>query len=118
MIQRMLASGVAVFILLAAVLTFGWVNIHPTEVGVVVNKVAGKVEPMPLGVGYHFFNRWMTDVVIYRVSARSFPSDSLQTEGHQNEWNLDLKTNDGQNIQVDLTVIYSLVPNEVPALHQ
>ena len=118
MIQRILAGGVAAFIFLAVVLTFGWVNIHPTEVGVVVNKVAGKVEPTPLGVGYHFFNRWMTDVVIYRVSARSFPSTSMESEGHQNAWNLDLKTNDGQNIQVDLTVIYSLAPNEVPALHQ
>ena len=31
---------------------------------------------------------------------------------------MDLKTNDGQNIKIDLTIIYSLVANEVPLLHQ
>ena len=100
------------------VFTFGWVNVHPTEVAVEINKVAGKVETLPRGVGYHFFNRWMTDMVIYRVSARAFPRDSGNTEGHENEWNMSLKTNDGQGIDVDFTVIYSLNSNEVPALHQ
>lgn len=70
-----IAAGVGLAGLLVAVVvglgTFGWVNIHPTEVGVQVNKVAGTIAPQPLGVGYHFFNRWITDVVTYTVSARS-----------------------------------------------
>ena len=113
--------AVAFLVLVLALIvigTIGIANVHPTEVAVEVDKVGGKVNPVPLGVGYHFYNRWFKDLVIYQISARSFPNDTLKTEGHQNEWNLDLKTNDGQNIQVDLTVIYSLAPNEVPALHQ
>ncbi len=98
--------------------TAGWVDIHPTEVGVSVNKVAGRVEEIPLGVGYHFFNRWITDVVIYKVASRAYPQDSMKSESHANEWSMNLKTNDGQNVSLDLTVIYALASNEVPKLHQ
>ena len=100
------------------VTAFGWVNVHPTEVAVEINKVAGKINPEPRGVGYHFFCRWITDMVVYKVSARSFPRDSMRTDVHANEWNMSLKTNDGQKIDVDITVIYSLNAKDVPLLHQ
>ena len=99
------------------VLTFGFVNVHPTEVVVQVDKLAGKVEKEPLGVGYHFFNRWITDMVIYKVSARAFPEQSMGSEGKK-EYNMDLKTNDGQNISVDMTIIYALDAKNVPELHK
>jgi regulator of protease activity HflC (stomatin/prohibitin superfamily) len=79
--------------------------------------VAGRVNPAPLGVGYHFYNRWMTDMVVYYVAARAYPADTKSSEQERN-YTLDLKTNDGQNINVDLTVIYSLIAKEVPLLHQ
>ena len=104
-------------VLLTFTLTFGWVNVHPTEVAVEINKVIGKVSDMPKGVGYHFFNRWVSDMVIYKVNARAFPSDSMASEG-QKEYNLELKTNDGQNVSVDLTVLYALDANRVPDLHK
>ena len=113
--------GAAVVLLLTVAfiaLIFGWVNVHPTEVAVEVNKVAGKINPEPKGVGYHFFNRWITDMVVYKVAARSFPHDSMGTDSHANEWNMSLKTNDGQKIDVDMTVIYSLNAKDVPLLHQ
>jgi regulator of protease activity HflC (stomatin/prohibitin superfamily) len=106
------------FILLFFMMTFGYVNVHPTEVAVEVDKTAGKVVETPKGVGYHFFNRFTTDMVVYVVSARAFPNDSMKTDAHSNEWNMSLKTNDGQNVSVDMTVIYSLNANEVPKLHQ
>lgn len=99
------------------VMSFGWINVHPTEVAVEINKVAGKISPMPKGVGYHFFNRWITDMVIYKVSARSYPPETMKSE-ESTKYTLELKTKDGQNISLDLTVIYALRPNEVPALHQ
>jgi regulator of protease activity HflC (stomatin/prohibitin superfamily) len=56
-------------------------------------------------------------MVIYIVSARAFPADTAGSEKAK-EYYLDLKTNDGQNINVDLTIIYSLNENDVPSLHQ
>ena len=108
---------VAFIVLFVALLTFGYVNVHPTEVAVEVNKFAGKVVPEPRGVGYHLFNHWQTDMVIYQISARSFPHDSMKSDQHSNEWNMSLKTIDGQGIDVDMTIIYSLNAKDVPALH-
>lgn len=110
--------GIVVLVILSFVgLTFGWVNVHPTEVAVEINKVAGKISETPKGVGYHFFNKWVTDMVIYKVSSRAFPGDTSGNERGK-DYTLELKTNDGQNISVDLTVIYGLRENEVPRLHQ
>ena len=110
-----LILGVVVFVIL--VVSFGWVNVHPTAVAVEINKVAGKVNDTPKGVGYHFYNRWITDMVIYKVSARAYPSDTLASE-EAKKYSLELKTNDGQNVQVDLTIIYALDPRMVPQIHQ
>ncbi len=112
-----IAAVIFTALLLVFVLTLGWVNVKPSEVAVEINKVAGKVSDVPRGVGYHFFNRWVTDMVIYKVAARAFPGDTAGNE-ESRKYNLELKTNDGQNISVDLTIIYSLVANEVPSLHQ
>jgi regulator of protease activity HflC (stomatin/prohibitin superfamily) len=103
--------------LVFCLMTFGWVNVHPTEVAVEINKVMGKVSEIPKGVGYHFFNRWVTDMVIYKVSSRAYPGDTSGNERGK-DYTLELKTNDGQNISVDMTIIYSLKANEVPSLHQ
>ncbi len=111
------SAVVAAVIALAFILTFGWIDVDPTEAAVEVNKVANKVSETPRTVGYHFFNRWMTDMVIYRVAARAYPPETIETEDSK-KYSLDLKTNDGQNIKVDLTIIYSLRVNEVPQLHQ
>ncbi len=95
----------------------GIVDIKPTEVGVEIDKVQGKVMEMPRLVGYHVYNKVSTDIVVYHVAARAFPGDVMKSENSDN-YSLDLKTNDGQNIRVDLTILYALKGNEVPALHQ
>ncbi len=112
-------SALIAFVVVVIIITvsFGWVNVQPNEVAVEINKVAGKVSEAPLGVGYHFYNRWVTDMVVYKVSSRAYPSDTLASE-EAKKYSLELKTNDGQNVQVDLTIIYSLDAKDVPLLHQ
>jgi regulator of protease activity HflC (stomatin/prohibitin superfamily) len=117
MMKSIIASIVTFIVLFVFILTFGMTNVRPTDVAVEINKVMGKVAEKPKGVGYHFFNRWITDLVVYKVAARAFPPDTMAGE-EAKKYNLDLKTNDGQNIDVDLTIIYALVSNEVPLLHQ
>jgi regulator of protease activity HflC (stomatin/prohibitin superfamily) len=55
--------------------------------------------------------------VVYKVAARAFPPDTQANENSA-KYNLDLKTNDGQDIDVDLTIIYGLKSNEVAELHK
>lgn len=109
------------FIVVALLFIFmpvGIITVQPNEVAVEVDKLGHRVNPDPQGVGYHIYNRWITDMVIYKVSSRAFPQDSMATDAHANEWNMNLKTNDGQNVQVDMTIIYSLNSNQVPKLHE
>ncbi len=114
----LIIGGVAAFLVfMFLLLTFRFVNVDPTEVAVEVDKAAGKINQTPQGVGYHFFNGWATDMVIYRVSAHSYPENTKDSEGSK-EYTLTLKTNDGQNVNVDLTIIYSLNAKDVPELHQ
>lgn len=98
-------------------MTFGWVTVEPTEVAVQVNKIGGTVSSEPLGVGYHFYNRWKTDMAKYDVAVHPWPEDTESSE-RSKEYTLDLKTKDGQNVNVDLTILVSLKKNEVPELHK
>lgn len=64
--KNLLVFLAVVGLVIFGVVSFGWIDVHPTEVAVEINKVAGKVSEKPLGVGYHFYNRWITDMVIYK----------------------------------------------------
>ncbi len=108
---------IIVIILLLFIFSVGLINVEPTEVAVEIDKVGGVVKDEPLGVGYHLYNRWKTDLVTYNVATRSYPQDVSKSEESE-EYSLELKTNDGQNVFVDLTVIYSLRSKEVPTLHK
>lgn len=110
-------SFAIVFAIFMFMFVLGIIDIKPTQVAVEINKMAGKVIETPRGVGYQVFNRLTTDLVIYEVAARAFPKDVMKSE-NESAYTLDLKTNDGQNIKVDLTILYSLKSNEVPKLHQ
>ncbi len=115
--RSVVAVGMIGVMLVAFWMFVGIVDIKPTEVGVEVDKVQGRVIEMPRGVGYQIFNKVSTDIIVYHVAARSFPGDVMKNE-NSDTYTLDLKTNDGQKIKVDLTVLYALKANEVPALHQ
>lgn len=105
------------FIILIAMSVVGIINVSSTQVAVEIDKLKGEVKKDARGVGYHFYNRWTTDMILYKIAARSFPQQSMATEGHK-EYNMELKTNDGQNVSIDMTIIYGLDPKQVPQLHQ
>ncbi len=119
-LEKLLKNGIISLIVIVLVLIFlplGLVSVDPTEVAVKVDKVKHEVVKDPLGVGYHLYNRWTEDVIVYKVSARAYPSDTKGNESSK-EYTMDLKTNDGQNVEMDLTVIYALIVKDVPQLHQ
>ena len=112
-----LIIGLIATMILLFLMPFGLIMVEPNEIAVEVDKIGHKVIQDPQGVGYHFYWRWTTDMVPYVVSSRAYPADTMGNEKGK-EYTLTLKTNDGQNIDVDLTVIYSLNAKEVPLLHQ
>jgi len=115
--MKILIGSVIVLVLFLLFFPLAWVNIDPTEVGVKVEKFANKVEPEPLTLGYHFYNRWSSDITTYVVSTRAFPSNTKESEDSK-EYTLVLKSSNGQDVDVDMTLQVSLRSKEVPALHQ
>ncbi|MCJ7778850.1 MAG: SPFH domain-containing protein [Sedimentisphaerales bacterium] len=108
--------GVILVVLLA---TMGLVNIQATEAGVKINKLANTVDEKSLPVGWHLYNRIKTSIFVYRVSAKSFPIEAdLADVRKAGRFTLELKTKDGQDISVDMTMIYALKTVDVPKLHQ
>jgi regulator of protease activity HflC (stomatin/prohibitin superfamily) len=117
-------AGKGLFIVIAIVVglllgisSCGFINVKPTDVAIKIDKMGNKIDSTPKAMGYHLYNRWVTDMVIYTVATRSFPPNVAQSEA-SDKYTLDLKTNDGQAINVDLTVLYCLRANEVSKLHQ
>ena len=114
--MKYLIGIVIAMIVLVMMFPFAWVNVKSTEVAVKVDKFANKVEPEPLVVGYHFYNRWLSDVQRYAVATRAFPADTRRSE-KEGEYTMELKTSKGQNVSIDMTLQYNLRSKEVPALH-
>lgn len=109
--------GIVLLVTFGIFFPLGCVDVRPTDVGVMVDKLANKVDNEPLTVGYHIYNRWTKDIIQYTVASRSYPGNAKDSE-KSDEYTLELKTSDGQNVNVDLTLIYSLKAKEVPVLHQ
>lgn len=117
--KKMLKVIVAVLVIALLgvfVCPVGCTNVDPTDGAVKVNKMGNSIDPEPWGVGFHFYNRWMTDVETYKVATRSFPGDAGTSE-LSDEYTMELKTSDGQNVNVDMTLLYSLRMKELPMLH-
>jgi regulator of protease activity HflC (stomatin/prohibitin superfamily) len=110
--------GLIVLVVLVLVcFPVGCVNVASTDVAVCVDKFANKVDSEPYGVGYHFYNRWKTDMPTYVVSTRAFP-ENVQGSEESKQYTMELKTADGQNVNVDMTLQVALRSKEVPSLHQ
>jgi regulator of protease activity HflC (stomatin/prohibitin superfamily) len=114
---KYLIGLVVLVLLILFCFPIGCVNVAPTDVAVSVDKFANKVDPDAYGVGYHFYNRWKTDMETYTVATRAFPAGVSASE-ESKQYTMELKTADGQNVNVDMTLQVALRSKEVPALHQ
>jgi regulator of protease activity HflC (stomatin/prohibitin superfamily) len=117
--RNIVLLAVTIIILVGLISTAGLVGIQATEAGVKINKLANTVDEKPLPVGWHLYNRIKTSIFVYRVSAKSFPIEAdLADTRKAGRFTLELKTKDGQDISVDMTMIYALKTVDVPRLHQ
>lgn len=118
-VKKMMKYGIGLVVALFVLLFLfpvALTNVKPTEGAVKVNKLGNSIDPDTWGVGFHFYNRWVTDVEKYVVAVKSFPENTRDSEG-SNEYTMELKTSDGQNVNVDMTLLVGLRLKELPSLH-
>jgi regulator of protease activity HflC (stomatin/prohibitin superfamily) len=100
--------------MLALFLALAGCTMHSTEsneVGVRVNLVTGlDSEIYPPGGTYFLFI--LSDWYTFSTKAQTLEMTAARTEGAEASGDLEFKTSDGNDIGVDVTVIYRLVPEQ------
>jgi regulator of protease activity HflC (stomatin/prohibitin superfamily) len=117
-------SGVVLMIvgILTAVLFFvtgvGVVEIRANEVGVVYNALSGDLSDEPLGPGLHFIIPGVQDVTIYSTAQQEYTMAGQAGEGTPpDEEGVEALTKDGQQIRLDITIVYRIDPSRVNEVH-
>lgn len=94
------------------------VSAAPNERMVVFNRVSGNLGD-PKGPGLHFINPLTTSYKIYDLSRQTYTMSAVTYEGDlPTDDAVPARTSDGQEVFIDLTIIYNINPDGVNDLHQ
>jgi regulator of protease activity HflC (stomatin/prohibitin superfamily) len=110
------AVGVA---LLLTVVSAGLVFLQPEERGVVISAVAPEgYRQNVLQPGLHWIIPFAETVVRYPISRQTYTMSIAPLEGQvKGDDSVDTRTSDGQQVKIDASVIYSILPSEVVQVH-
>jgi prohibitin 1 len=114
-----LVAGAVVVALLLTAVSAGLVFIQPEERGVVISAVAPEgYRPDALQPGLHWIIPFAENVVRYPISRQTYTMSIAPSEGQvAGDDSVDARTSDGQQVKIDASVIYSIKPSEVVAVH-
>jgi len=116
-----IGSTVVIVLVIAAILSTlgaGLVYVESNERGVVRTIRAGGVRPDELEPGLHWIVPIVEQVVTYSISNQTYTMSAVSGEGQvQNDDSIRARTNDGQEVIIDASVIYQADPSQVVQLH-
>jgi regulator of protease activity HflC (stomatin/prohibitin superfamily) len=97
----------------------GVVEIQPNEVGVVFNTVSGELTKTPLGPGLHIIIPGVQEVTIYSVAQQEYTMSGRVGEGAiSGDDAVEALTKDGQQIRLDVTIIFRIDPKNANIVHR
>ncbi|MEZ5987538.1 MAG: SPFH domain-containing protein [Planctomycetota bacterium] len=103
---RLVPLGLAAAVLVGFVLTaFRVDSVQPSEIGVVVNNLTGKID-VRLQAGSFFYNGLWSDVHKLDKSVKTLVMRERDGQA------VNIKTRDGSNVTLDVEVNYSILTNE------
>lgn len=95
----------------------GLLLVGPTERVVVFNSVSGELEEAR-GPGIHVVIPGVQQTIRYDVSQQTYTMSGTDTEGNlRGDDAIRARSVDGQEVQVDLTVIFNIDPQNINTLH-
>lgn len=105
--------------LLATLLSTGLVFIEPEERGVVISALSTKgYRSGALTPGLHWIVPYAERVQRYSISQRTYTMSGTSNEGDvAGDDAVRARTNDGQEVFIDASVIFSIDPVQVPEVH-
>jgi regulator of protease activity HflC (stomatin/prohibitin superfamily) len=101
------------------VMSAGVVEIQPQEVGVVFNVLSGDLADEPLGSGLHIIIPGVQEVTIYSIAQQEYTVSGASGEGAvRGDDAVVALTQDGQQVRLDVTLIYRISSTEVNIVHR
>lgn len=119
---RSLGSTLGIMVVIAALLTVasaGLVFINPQERGVVISALSPQgYRAQALQPGLRWVIPFAETVVTYPISRETYTMSASTTEGQKTgDDSISARTADGQQVQIDASVIYYVDQNKVVTVH-
>lgn len=115
---RPAALGVGVLAILLFTVALCLVSVAPNERMVVFNRVNGELGD-PKEPGLHVINPLTTSYRIYDVSRQTYTMSAVTFEGDvQGDDAVEARTSDGQQVNVEISLIYNISPERINEVHQ
>jgi regulator of protease activity HflC (stomatin/prohibitin superfamily) len=109
----------AVVAVLFFIMSAGVVEIQPSEVGVVFNVVSGGLSKEPLQSGLHIIIPGLQEVTVYSIAQQEYTMSGKVGEGAvTGDDAVEALTKDGQQIRMDITIIYRIDPANANIVHR
>ena len=111
--------GTVVFSVLLTTISAGLVFIQPDQRGVVISAVAPKgYREQTLQPGLRWVIPFAENVKTYSIARKTYTMSVAPSEGQiQGDDSIRARTRDGQEVNVDASVIYAIDPNKVIEMH-
>src|SRR5215470_10887153 len=109
--------------LLFFIASTGLVEVGPTEVGVVFQRIGGDpatngLWPTPLQPGVSIIVPIIDQPFIYSTGVQTYTMSKTPAEGQvQGDDSVSVLTSDGQPVSIDVSVLYSIDPAKVNLVH-
>ena len=104
---------VALLFLLPSMFTY----INPGNVGIVIHRAGGGVDPHPLGPGVHSRVPFATGIEEYPVFLRTVVLTKSNIEGSGTNDEINVNSVEGQPVSLDVSLSFELDPAQTPKLY-
>ena len=101
-----------VLVLALAVMRHGFAHVRETEVGVLADNVGTPPLVLKERVGYHFFIPYLANFYVLDKTIQKLSLTWDQGPGKRSGQDVKLKTSDGSDVSLDITVNYKLIPTK------
>ncbi|MCY4465572.1 MAG: prohibitin family protein [Chloroflexi bacterium] len=107
------AAGIVLFIISSGILI-----VQPARAAVIVNVLSGELEQPARSPGTSIIIPGLQEYIIYQTDQREYTMSGISSEGRlQGDDAVEALTVDGQEIRLDITVLYRIDRNDVNQIH-
>ena len=112
-VKKLIGSAVAITaaVFAVAILSHGVAHVHENEVGVLADNLRGELD-LKERVGYHFFIPYAANFYVLDKTIQKLNLTWDQGPGGAPGRDVKLKTADGNNVSIDISVNYKLMPEQ------